>query len=112
MTIERWAELIWRAAGQQCGITYVPREVIRKQGSLRYYSPPLTRPVPNIHDLSKAEDAFGIWTTPVAEWIQTTVDWYRRSYQGGDSEGYEFREEEVALAEKWDVALNKQMTEF
>ena len=112
MTIERWADLIWRAAGHQCRITYMPREVIRKQGSLRSYAPPLTRPVSNIHDLSKAEAAFGISTTPVAEWIQTTVDWYRDSYTGGDSEGYEFREEEVALAEKWEKALNQQIREF
>ena len=79
MTMERWAELIWRAAGHPCRITYVPREVIRRQGSLRSYAPPFTRPVSNIHDLSKADDAFGIKTTPVADWIQTTVDWYRGS---------------------------------
>ena len=112
MTIERWADLVWRAAGHQCRIAYVPREVIRKQGPLRSYSPPLTRPVSNFHDLFKAEAAFGIKTTPMAEWIQTTVDWYRESYQGEDSEGYEFREEEVALAERWEEALHKQMTEF
>ena len=112
MTIERWADLIWHAAGLQCRITYVPRQVIRKQGSLRSYSPPLTRPVSNIHDLSKAESAFGIRTTPVAEWIQTTVDWYRGSYTGENSLGYEHREEEVALAERWEEALKKQMVDF
>ena len=112
MTMERWAELIWRAAGHPCRITYVPREVIRRQGSLRSYAPPFTRPVSNIHDLSKADDAFGIKTTPVADWIQTTVDWYRGSYQGGDSQGYESREEEVALAARWEAALEKQMAEF
>ena len=112
MTIERWAELICRAAGRPSRITYVPREVMRKQGSLRSYSPPLTRPISNIHDLSKAEAAFGIKTTPVAEWIQTTVDWYRDSYQGGDSEGYEFREEEAALAVRWEEALSRQIAGF
>ena len=112
MTIERWADLIWRAAGHQCRITYVPREVIRKQEPLRSYAPPLTRPVPNIHDLSKAENAFGIKTTPVAEWIQTTVDWYRESHQSEDSEGYGSREEEVALAAGWEEAQNRQLAEF
>ena len=48
----------------------------------------------------------------MAEWIQTTVDWYRESHQSEDSEGYGSREEEVALAERWEEAQNKQMTEF
>lgn len=31
ITIERWADLIWRAAGHACTIAYVPREVIHKR---------------------------------------------------------------------------------
>ena len=58
------------------------------------------------------ENAFGIKTTPVAEWIQTTVDWYRESHQSEDSEGYGSREEEVALAARWEEAQNRQLAEF
>lgn len=53
MTIERWAQLLWRAAHHECEITYVPREVIRRQESLKDYEAPLARPLPSIQDLSK-----------------------------------------------------------
>ena len=102
MNLGRWANLIWKAAGKECRITYVPREVIRKQESLKSYAPPMSRPVNNIHDLSKAEQAFGIVTTPVEDWIQATVNWYRDHYQGEDSEGYQFRQDELALASRWE----------
>ena len=112
MTVERWAHLIWRAAGHACAITYVPREVIQKQEHLRTYAPPLARPLPYIHDLSKAERDFGFRTTPVEEWIQTTVDWYRGQYKGGVSEGYAHRAEELALAERWSEAFDELIEQF
>lgn len=107
MNLRRWANLIWKAAGQECKIAHVPREVIRKQDSLKSYAPPMSRPVNNIHDLSKANLAFGIVTTPVEEWIQSTVDWYRDQYQGEDSEGYRFRQEELSLAARWEEKFGR-----
>ncbi len=112
MTIERWAQLIWEAAGHTCTITHVPRDVIRKQQNLKPYAPPLSRPVPYIHDLSKAEREFGFKTTPVEEWIQTTVDWYRDQYRGRNAPGYEYREEEAALAAAWKTAFDNLVSEF
>lgn len=102
MDLRRWAHLIWSAAGQECKITNIPRHVIRRQDSLRTYAPPMSRPVNNIHDLSKANQAFGIVTTPVEDWIQATVDWYRDHYQGEDSDGYQFRQDEIDLADQWE----------
>ena len=102
MNLRRWAELVHRAAGTECKITLIPRELIRKQESLRSYAPPMSRPVNNIHDLSKAQDAFGIVSTPVEDWIKATVEWYRDEYRGEDSEGYRFRQDELALAYRWE----------
>ena len=112
MTVERWAQLIWTAAGHECQIAYLPREVIRKQPGLQGYAPPLTRPLANIHDLSKAQRLFGIRATPVAEWVQTTVDWYRDSYRGEDSQGYQFRNDELSLAAKWEERYAQLLKEF
>jgi len=102
MDLRRWAHLIWSAAGKECKITNIPRHVIRRQDSLRTYAPPMSRPVNNIHDLSKANQAFGIVTTPVEDWIKVTVDWYRDHYQGEDSDGYQFRQDEIDLADHWE----------
>ena len=112
MTIERWAQLIWAAAGNECKISYVPRDVIRKHPDLNSYAPPLTRPVANIHDLSKAQRMIGIVATPVEKWVQQTVDWYRDSYRGADSEGYQFRKEELSLAAKWEERYRQLLAEF
>jgi peptidoglycan/xylan/chitin deacetylase (PgdA/CDA1 family) len=87
MTIERWAQLIWRAADHECEITCAPREVIHRQESLKNYEAPLARPLPSIQDLSKAEHEFGLSTTPVEKWTRVTVDWYRDHYIGGNSDG-------------------------
>ena len=71
MTAERWAGLVWAAAGQESSVTFVPRAVIDKDASLKGgYEPPLLRRSPYIQDLGKAEREFGYKTTPVAEWIE------------------------------------------
>ena len=112
MTIERWARLVWQAAGQECRIAYVPREVIAKSRTIANYAPPLSRPVPNIHDLGKADRAFGILSTPVEQWVQNTVDWYRENHGGDDSVGYQFRRDEVSLADRWQSSYLKLVAEF
>ena len=112
MTVERWVGLIWRAAGNEEQIVYVPRSVIRRQEALRDYSAPLTRPVSNIHDLSYAENLLGIVSTPVEEWVESTVNWYREQYQGEDSEGYDSRRAELSLAGEWSEKYARLMNEF
>ncbi|MSS70512.1 MAG: NAD-dependent epimerase/dehydratase family protein [Candidatus Latescibacteria bacterium] len=112
LTPERWAGLIYQAAGHECRITYVPEQVIRSQEVLNAYAPPLTRPIPYIHDLSRAEDDFGFQTTPVAQWIQRTVDWYRENPPSAPSKGYEHREAEGALMERWNPAFERFVSQF
>ena len=112
VTIERWAELIWRAAGHSYEITLVPESIIQRQGRLPGYAPPLARAFPYIHDLSRAERDFGFETTPVEEWLQTTVDWYRDRYEGGDSHGYDRRQLEISAAARWRDAFEELVSEF
>ncbi|MDA0746749.1 MAG: NAD-dependent epimerase/dehydratase family protein [bacterium] len=109
-TNERWADLIWKAAGHKSEITYVPQSILNAQ--LSEYSPPLTRSLPYIHDLSKAVHDFGFCTTPAETWIQTTVDWYRNQYQGEDSKGYDHRQAELALAEAWRKQVGDLVSNF
>ena len=110
MTMERWTQLIWDATGSQCEITDVPQEVIQRQ--LSDYEPHLSRALPYIQDTSKAEREFGFATTPVAEWVQTTVDWYRREYRGEDSQTYGYRSAELDLAAAWRRAFGDLISSF
>ena len=112
VTTERWADLIWRAVGSTCEITYVPGEIIKQIPELKTYAPPLNRPVPYIHDLSKAKTGFGFQTTPIADWIEQTVDWYREHYDGEDSKGYDSRERELSLAKRWQAHFQESIAKF
>ena len=112
MTVRRWADAVWRAAGTSGSIAYVPRAAIDKDEALTGYLPPLCRAHPYVHDLSKAERDFGYTTTPIDTWMSKTVEWYRRSYDGGDSAGYEHRGRETALADRWAAALGRTIAEF
>jgi nucleoside-diphosphate-sugar epimerase len=111
VTTERWADLIWQAAGNTCEVTYVPNEII-SNSDLETYAPPLNRSVPYIHDLSKAKSEFGFQTTPITEWIQLTVDWYREHYHGEDSKGYYQRDQENILAKRWQTHLDRSIAGF
>jgi 2'-hydroxyisoflavone reductase len=110
LTPQRWIDIIWKAAGHEPNITYVPAEAI--QVSIKDYAPPLCRPIPYIHDLSRAKRDFGFSTTPVEDWIQTTVDWYRDYYKGDDAKGYANRSIEIALANKWTEAQSNTIAQF
>ncbi len=112
MTPQRWADAVWKAAGTQGSLTYVPRGAIDRDETLNGYLPPLCRAVPYIHDLSKAERDFGYTTTPVDQWMTKTVEWYRSSYDEGDSDGYEHRDKELALADRWTGAVGRTIAEF
>jgi nucleoside-diphosphate-sugar epimerase len=112
LTNERWVSLLWEAAGHEGRITYVPLEVIQRHEGLDAYSSPLTRSIPYVHDLAKAERDFGFRTTPVAEWIRTTVEWYRTHDGGATSQGYDQREQELMLARKWGSALDRLVVHF
>lgn len=118
MTPNRWAGLIWRATGHEPDILYVPREVLQrtlstKEGeNVAEYAPPLCRPIPYIQDLTRAINDFGFETTPVASWIQTTVDWYRGQYRGEDSKGYSRRSKELELGKRWKGRLKGLIEDF
>ena len=107
MTLERWANLVWDAAGASCSISYIPRQVIDRREGLSGYQPPMTRPHFNIHDLSKAQRDIGIVATPVEDWVPTTVNWYRTQYQGPDSGGYQYRQQEIDLANQWEERFGR-----
>ncbi len=109
---ERWAGMIAGAAGTRCDVTYVPSDVIRRWDGLGSYTSPLTRAAPYVHDLSRARRDFSLETTPASDWIATTVAWYRTEYAGDDSAGYEYRSQELALADRWRAAYGELTATF
>ena len=112
MTLERWTGLLWDVAGSESEIAYVPDEVIQRQEGLEDYIPPPARPVPSVYNLFRAERDFGFSTTPMEEWVSTTVAWYRDQYHGDESQGYSHRVKELSLAARWRDSLNTLKSRF
>jgi len=107
ITIEHWAKLVIEAAGGESELTLIPLEFIHKQEGLESYAERLSRHFPCVHDLSKAERDFGFRTTPIEQWVRSTVHWYRDHYEGEDAAGYRHRTAEIAVAKKWNAAHNQ-----
>ena len=49
----------------------------------------------------KARRDFALHSTPLGEWVKTTVDWYGEHHDGANSFGYESRDDEVSFARRW-----------
>jgi hypothetical protein len=65
-----------------------------------------------VWDLSKAQRDLGFRTTPLARWIQETVDWYRDSQVDDPRTAYVHRAEELALAARWRLAYAELAERF
>ena len=101
MDLNRWSNSLWNSMGTECSPVYVPLNIIRNEPNLQLYFPPLGRPFNNIHDLTKSEDTFGIVTRPFDQWITSVVDWYADNVPLEPSAGYEFRQNELNLVNRW-----------
>ncbi len=100
--VVRLIDLVREAAnvlGQDPTIVSVPADAFQRSGF--EYPEPYARMTNFIPDISKAEEELGYTSTPFVAWLGETVLWYRDSYEGPDSTGYEKRDEEVAFAERY-----------
>ena len=107
ISIEYWAKLVIKAAGTESVLALIPLEFIQRQKGLEDYFERLSRDYPCVHDLTKAELDFGFTTTPVEQWVRSTVHWYRDCYEGEDAAGYEQRDAEIAVAANWNNARHR-----
>jgi nucleoside-diphosphate-sugar epimerase len=111
LTQRLFIEKIAAAAGREPVLVPVPREIFDLAGCKSIFS----KPELYIEDITRAEQDFGLGTTPVDQWVETTVDWYRANPPGKDSAGYERRPAEIRLARWWQeqqAALDRMGREF
>jgi nucleoside-diphosphate-sugar epimerase len=69
------------------------------------YPEPKHMLAPSHIDISKAQAELGYETTPPEIWLAETVYWYRDAYAGPNSDGYDFRDAEVAFARRYQKAV-------
>jgi len=97
MTQRLFVEKIAAAAGCQPVVVPVPRSLFDQAGCRSTFS----RPELCVEDTTRAEQDFGLRTTPVDDWVKTTVEWYVANPPEKDSAGYDRRPIEIELARWW-----------
>ena len=88
----------------QPNLVHVPADVLETTGLK--YSEPYAQLTNFIPDISKAEKEINYKTTSFADWIAETVWWYRDSYRGKDSMGYENRQNEIEFVERFQKTVS------
>jgi nucleoside-diphosphate-sugar epimerase len=111
LTQRLFIEKIAAAAGKTPELVPVPRALFDRAGLRSIFS----RPELSVQDITRAQQDWGLRTTPVDAWIQTTVDWYLANPPEKDSAGYDRRPAEIRLAQWWQEhwgELERQGTEL
>ena len=115
LTIQYWTQMAMDAARSESGLVLVPLRIIQQYApALHAYAirERVNRSWPYVPDLSRAERDFGFTTTPVEQWVRSTIEWYKENPESGNSVGYEERSKELALAEKWQKGFDKLLSDI
>jgi nucleoside-diphosphate-sugar epimerase len=104
ITLRDLLEEAAKALDKELQIVNVPADVL-STGGLQYPEPYalMTNFIP---DISKAQREIGYTATPFATWLAGTVRWYRDSFRGKDSVGYEKREKEIEFVQRYRQVLS------
>lgn len=104
ITLRRLLEVIAEKAGCALNTVSVPGDAAEALSRLPWESwrfDPFSRPPNYVMSIEKARRDFRLHSTPLEEWVGTTVEWYREHHDGSHSFSYESREEEVRFAQWW-----------
>lgn len=103
LTLNTYLDLLGRLTGRDAERVHVPRDVFDRldlsthpRGDVFPFDTQRTA----VFSLDRTKRDLDVRTTPPEEWLQTTIDWFRRDYDG-HSLGYDRRDEEVAFARRW-----------
>jgi nucleoside-diphosphate-sugar epimerase len=78
----------------------IPLQWLRAQGIEPTFSP-YSIPRSCILDIGKAHRELGWRSTPWAEWMRASIEWFEREYSGPPPEDYFRRGDELRLIERW-----------
>ena len=104
MTLRRFLQVIAEQAGRKLNAVPVPGDVADALGGLPWAKPyydSFSHPPSYVMSIEKARRDFNLRSTPVEQWVGTTVEWYRTQFDGRNSYGYDRRDDEVEFARWW-----------
>ena len=104
VTLRRFVEVIAEQAGQELNAVSIPADAAERTSGLPWEDwrfDPFSRPPAYVMSIDKARRDFGLRSTPMAQWVAQTVEWYRQHHDGTDSAHYDRRDDEVRFAQWW-----------
>ncbi|MGD2152480.1 MAG: NAD-dependent epimerase/dehydratase family protein [Gemmatimonadales bacterium] len=82
-------------------IVDIPRSVIAKAGIDPDGLSPYTTWGNHIQAIARAQHELDYKPTPMEEWLPTTIEWHLEHRRDAEPPGWELREQEAQLAERW-----------
>ena len=103
-TLRRFVEVVAEQTGRELNAVSVPGDAAERLSSLPWEDwsfDPFSRPPSYVMSIEKARRDFDLRSTPMAQWVRETVQWYDERHDGADSGHYDRRDDEVRFARWW-----------
>ncbi|UCF19318.1 MAG: NAD-dependent epimerase/dehydratase family protein [Gemmatimonadota bacterium] len=100
---ERSAELM----GVEAEIIDIPGSILKAAGIDLDRLSPYTTWGDHLHSIAKAQHEFGFKTTPIENWLPSTIEWHLEQRREAEPPGWELRAKEAALIERWKPFLRE-----
>jgi len=104
LTLDDFAKVSARIMHREAQILY-PEYSWLKQNGFNFEASPFSMGGDFVLDVSKAEKDLGWTSTPAAQWLEESINWYLFSYTGPAPANYASRKAEFELSKKWIMKL-------
>jgi nucleoside-diphosphate-sugar epimerase len=104
MTLDDFVKISARAMHREAQILYPDYSWLKENG-FNFEASPFSMGGDFVLDVSKAENELDWASTPAAQWLEETINWYLLSYTGPAPANYASRKLELELAKKWIMKL-------
>ena len=103
VSLKSFLQIIADVVGMPLNGVDIPGHILEKQSDLPWddwFYDFFSRPLLYVPSILQAKTDFNMKTTPIKDWVEITVDWYRNN-DIPESNGYEKRDYEINLCRKW-----------
>lgn len=104
MTLDDFVKVSARILHRDAEVLY-PEHGWLKENGFDFAAAPFSMAGDFVLDISRAEKELDWRSTPAAQWLEQTINWYLLSYTGPAPANYAARKRELELAQKWKMRV-------
>ncbi len=104
MTLDDFVKVSARIMHREAEVLY-PDYGWLKENGFDFEAAPFTMAGDFVLDIARAGQELDWASTPAAQWLEETINWYLLSYTGPAPKNYAARRRELELAQKWKTRL-------